>query len=295
MLIMTSPAGQWLVDEEFEYAGQLVSRKAGASVGRILESYRKIRASEPALVDGLEIYSQPAAVVDSVIMKWQLEAQAAAFPCSLWLRDMLSCGVSAQRRLAGALANRLQCFIAGGCTPLLQVTDTDFAQSFKASVSQAQMELRQQCRQEAKLAGVKPNFSCGAKEILKIIRKAEALQQKRHESKPWIIAACRRNGWLHWRPDFLQNKLVDCRQQKWCQDHPEGSYRLPSRWIEERGMFVDPAGKPLKADYDQFWKASKLAADAELAYCREKGFAWKPKCLEDKVTIPEEHGNLPTL
>ena len=70
---MTSLAGQWLVDEEFEYAGQLVCRKAGASAGRILESYRKIRASEPSLVDGLEIYSQPAAVVDSVISKCQLE------------------------------------------------------------------------------------------------------------------------------------------------------------------------------------------------------------------------------
>jgi hypothetical protein len=166
---MTSLAGQWLADEEFEYAGQLISRKAGGSAGRILESYRKIRSTEPALVDGIKIYSQPAAVVDSVIMKWQLEAQAAAFPCSLWLRDMLGCGVSAQCRLAGALANQLQCFIAGGCTPSLQVTDTDFAQSFNASVSQAQMELRLQCRQEAKLAGVKPNFSCGANEILKII------------------------------------------------------------------------------------------------------------------------------
>ena len=152
-----------------------------------MESYRKIRASEPSLVDGLEIYSQPAAVVDSVIMKWQLEAQAAAFPASIWLRDMLSCGVSVQCRLAGALANQLQCFIAGGCAPLLQVTDTDFAQSFKASVSAAQMELRQQCRQEAKLAGVKPNFACGAKEILKIIRKAEAMQLKRHAEKPWIL------------------------------------------------------------------------------------------------------------
>ena len=219
---MTSLAGQWLVDEEFEYTGQLITRKAGASAGRTLESYRKIRSTESALVDGIEIYSQPAAVGDSVIMKWQLEAQAAAFPCSLWLRDMLSCGVSAHCRLAGALANQTQCFIVGGCAPLLQVTDTDFAQSFKASVSQAQMELRQQCRQEAKLAGVKPNFSCGAKEILEIIRKAEALQQKRHAERPWIIPACRENGWLHWRPDFLQNKLVDCRQHQWCKYYPEG-------------------------------------------------------------------------
>ena len=62
-------AGQWLADEEFEYAGQLTTRKAGASAGRILEAYRKIRACEPSLVDGLEIYSQPAAVVDSVITK----------------------------------------------------------------------------------------------------------------------------------------------------------------------------------------------------------------------------------
>jgi len=64
---------------------------------------------------------------------------------------------------------------------------------------------------------------------------------------------------------------------------------LPSRWIEERGMFVDSAGKPLKANYDEFTKAAKLAADAELEYCNDEGFAWKPKCLENKVTLPEEH------
>jgi hypothetical protein len=49
------------------------------------------------------------------------------------------------------------------------------------------------------------------------------------------------------------------------------------------------AGKPLKANYDEFTKAAKLAADAELEYCNDEGFAWKPKCLENKVTLPEEH------
>ena len=57
MLIMPFLADQWPQDEQLEYAGELITRKAGASAGRILESYRKIRASEPALVDGLEIYS----------------------------------------------------------------------------------------------------------------------------------------------------------------------------------------------------------------------------------------------
>ena len=254
-----------------------------------MSSYREVRAKYPHLVNGLEIYRQPAAVVDSIIMKWMLEERAAAFETTLWLRDMLSCGVAQQARLAGALANQVQAFIAGGCTPLLQVTDTDFAQSFKASVAESQLKLRQSQRQAAKLAGVKPTFACGAKEILQIIREAEVLQLARQTERPWVVQACRRNGWLHWRPNLEEGKLVQSSDQSWSEDAPEGCYRLPSRWIAERGAFVDGAGKPLKPQFDEFSKAAQLAASAELEYCREEGYVWKPKCLEDKVALTEEH------
>ena len=169
------------------------------------------------------------------------------------------------------------------------MTDTDFAQSFKASASAAQVEQRQKQRQAAKLAGVKPTFSCGAKEILEIIRAAETLQHKRHEENPWIVKACRRNGWFHWRPSLSEGKLLKSSTEKWTEDAPEGVYRLPSRWIQERGCFVDDAGKPLKPNFEEFSKARALANNAELEYCHEEGFFWQPKCLEDKVKLAEEH------
>ena len=69
---------------------------------------------------------------------------------------------------------------------------------------------------------------------MKILHEAQKAQQVREMEKPWILAAARRNGWLHYRPDFLKNKLVDCADQEWAADKPEGSYRFPSRWLEER-------------------------------------------------------------
>ena len=79
-----SAEGTWIKDEVFEYAGQVIRRQAGQSAGRVLESFRKVRDTKPELLEHLEVYSQPAAVVDSIIQKWMLELQAAEFPCSLW-------------------------------------------------------------------------------------------------------------------------------------------------------------------------------------------------------------------
>ena len=85
-----------------------------------MESWRKVRTEHPELLGHLEVYSQPAAVVDSIIQKWMLELQAAAFPCSLWVRDMLAASVADQSLFAMALSQQIGSFIAGGCTPLLQ-------------------------------------------------------------------------------------------------------------------------------------------------------------------------------
>ena len=101
-----------------------------------MESFRKVRDAKPELLQYLEVYSQPAAVVDSIIQKWMLELQAAEFPCSLWVRDMLAATVADQALFAMALSQQMGSFIAGGCTPLLQVTDTDFSFSFKCSIAE---------------------------------------------------------------------------------------------------------------------------------------------------------------
>jgi hypothetical protein len=233
-----SENSQWLEDEEYIYAGRKVSRQQGKSAGRVLKSYVVLRKQHPEWFENLEVYCQPAAVVDSVIMKWMLEDQCKAFPCSLWCRDMLAAGQSGQTRLVQSLAQQIPSRVYGGVTCLIQVTDTDYSWSFKAGVAQAQLKERQEQKLAAKALGVTPEFKCSHREIVKIIHEAQKAQQLRELEKPWILGAARRNGWLHYKPDFLQNKLVEAAQQEWCADLPEGSYRFPSRWLEERGSWL---------------------------------------------------------
>ena len=74
-----SDAGTWVEDEECEYGGKIYKRTAGKSAGQVLRSYVQLRKEHPEWFEELEVYSQPAAVLDSVIMKWMLEAQAKEF------------------------------------------------------------------------------------------------------------------------------------------------------------------------------------------------------------------------
>ena len=191
-----SAEGTWIKDEVFEYAGQVIRRQAGQSAGRVLESFRKVRETKPELLEHLEVYSQPAAVVDSIIQKWMLELQAAEFPCSLWVRDMLAATVADQALFAMALSQQMGSFIAGGCTPLLQVTDTDFIFSFKCSIAEAQAMERKKQAEVAKLKGQQTNFVCGALEILSILHFAHVKQLQRQHERPWVLRACRNNGFF---------------------------------------------------------------------------------------------------
>ena len=42
-------------------------------------------------------------------------------------------------------------------------------------------------------------------------------------------------------------KLVEASLQEWAQELPEGSYRYPSSWLEERGSWLKN-GMPMRAD-----------------------------------------------
>ena len=243
--------GVWKRDEEYVFAGQRISRKAGKSAGRVLKSYVELRKEHPEWFENLEVYSQPSAVVDAVIMKWMLEEQSRHFGCSIWCRDMLAAGQSGQTRLVQSLAQQLPSRVYGGVTCLIQLTDTDYSWSFKSSVAAAQMQERAEQKLAAKALGVTPEFKCSHREIVKIIWSAQKAQEQRELERPWILAAARRNGYLHYRPDFLQNKLVESSLQEWAQELPEGSYRYPSSWLEERSSWLIN-GMPMKADLKAF-------------------------------------------
>jgi hypothetical protein len=278
----------WIEDEEFEYAGKTYKRYAGKSAGRILATYVQLRKEHPEWFEDLEVYSQEAAVVDSVIMKWMLEAQAKEFPCSIWCRDMLAAGQTVQTRLVQGLAQQIGCRIYGGVTCIVQLTDTDYSWSFKSGVCRAQDELRREMKTAAAALGEVPKFKCGPREIVKLIYEGMKIQKMRHEVKPWILPACRRNGILHWRPDLLQGKMVKAEDQKWALQLPEGCFRYPSRWLEERSSWLKD-GRPQRSSLEDIEDAEKFAKMLEADFCKEEGYYQVVKSMEKKVKFLEHH------
>ena len=84
-----------------------------------MKSWRKLRASQPELfADGaVRIWSQPAAVVDSVLYRWQLELEKAEASQALNLVDFFAAAWTPDSLHAAALLQRAQIGVAG-CTGL---------------------------------------------------------------------------------------------------------------------------------------------------------------------------------
>ena len=284
--------GTWIKTEKYVYAGHEYTRYAGRSAGQVLRSYVELRRLHPEWFAELDVFSQPAAVVDSVIMKWMLEDQAARFPCSIWVRDMLAAGQSVNTRLAQALSQQLGVRVFGGVTCVIQLTDTDYSWSFKNDVRKAQDELRRDMKAAAAVTAEVPKFKCGPREIVKIIFEAQQAQTTRCEEKPWILTAARRNGYLHWRPNLDTGKLEPAGDQEWAEDKPEGCYRYPSRWLEERGSWLSSAGKPGKTSLADIQDAEKFAKRLEADFCREEGFYQIVKSTENKMKHFEAHAEI---
>ena len=73
----------------------------------------------------IEIYQQPAAFVDTVILSWMIESMSKRHPMSIHQRDMMSAGLSTDALQMSWLAHNLPVYIAGKMTAVLQLTDTD--------------------------------------------------------------------------------------------------------------------------------------------------------------------------
>ena len=139
-----SESGTWLSDETFKIGDKVITRTQGSSAGRVMLPYRRLRQSHHELMSKVEIMQQPAANVDSVILSWSIQAQAAQYPASTWMRDCFSSVFSGSATESMALANQLSCLVAEKCTSKLQITDTDFAKQFKALVRHKLIDLRAQ-------------------------------------------------------------------------------------------------------------------------------------------------------
>ena len=228
-----SEDGKFIEAEQFKVGSKTILRGAGTSAGRILEAYRKVRKSHPELVEHLEIMSQPAANVDSVILGWVLEAQAKEHVCSLWQRDCFSAVFSDSSTQKMALAQQISCLVAAKCTSMLQITDSDFSKQFKSLVRKELKELRLEFQQRTKGLSV---FKVGALEIVQAVVAAQSQMATKNEQDQWVLRAAVRNGILVWRPNPQTGTLERMLEQKWAKKMglSMGTKRLPARWFQNR-------------------------------------------------------------
>ena len=205
-----SENGTWLKTESFQVGDKTVVRKQETSVGRILEPYRKLRKSHPELMSKLEVMSQPASNVDSVILTW---AQAEQYPCSMWMRDCFSSVFTDSAAEAMALANQLSCLVAEKCTSKLQITDTDFAKQFKALVRSKLTEMRSEW--QTQIRDSHSVWKVGPKEIVTAAVHAQEFLSDKNLRDQWVLRAAVRNGLLVYRPNPQTGKLEELLSQKW--------------------------------------------------------------------------------
>ena len=166
--------------------------------GSLMRSWRKLRATQPELfADGsIRVWSQPAAVVDTVIYRWQLESEAEEHRQAVQLVDMFAAAWIEDSMHAAALLQRAQTGIAAGCTGLTQVTDTGFGQPVKAALARWQEELKQRMREKARQQKVQCTYRTGQQDILQAARQMHARKVEINEtdSIPFCGACNRQAG-----------------------------------------------------------------------------------------------------
>ena len=186
-----------------------------------MKTWREVRFKAPHLFEGIEVMQQPAAVVDTIINQWALEDLGSRYPVSIWQRDMLAATRSAQAKATMQVINQIEANIMGKMTPVLQLTDTDFARQLKAISQEVKDEIRQELKLKAIQEKVPASYTCFAYEVLKILKMSLDRLKVKMDKDQLVLKAARRNGMLSYRPDFEIRQLVKAGSQSWVADMPE--------------------------------------------------------------------------
>ena len=152
-----SSHGTFLEDEQFEVGGKLVTRKAGTSAKGLMNSYVKIRSSHPQLFEHIDLYQQPAAVIDGVLLQWRLRRLAERFPCSVWQRDCLATYFTPEATAALHAAQQIQSRVAADMTPVCQLVDTTIAKPTKDILTRQKEDLRNEMKMKCISQGRAPS------------------------------------------------------------------------------------------------------------------------------------------
>ena len=253
-----SEDGKWIETETYKYKGKTVTHKAGAPVGNTLKAMREARKkAHPNLFKRVEVMSQPAAMVDGIIMKWCIESQANAMKQSVWQRDAFAAAFTLEAEKAMYAAHQIPTTIAPKLTAALQLTDTDFARRFKAKCKHKMDERRRRGQAELNKKGCRETWKASALDIITAIVEAQDEMEEANDEEEWVVKGSFRNAMLMYRPNIQTGKLEATVGQEWCKGMEVGTTRMQMKeWLEDRMKWVTN-GKPEPPD----WKLSTVAKE----------------------------------
>ncbi len=261
---------KFIQDETFFVGDQKIEHKASASTRGLLRSYVELRKTRPEIFEGLVIMQQRAAYMDEITTIWSIIDLAKRVPQAVHQRDLFSAALGDTAKKAMQLSHHIPTWIASKMTPVLQLTDTDFAFPCKRAAAAAKTELAREMRSAAVKENVKATFKCGVEEIVYIAHKAHVSMVQMNAKDSLVLAGLRRNGMLVWRPDIKNGRLYNCEAESWCKDLPVGSHRLKDSWLNGRMDWLTPEGRPQKADWSRSEHAETEYDLAEADYCSKE-------------------------
>ena len=142
------------------------------------------------------------------------------------------------------LGNQVSAEILGKLTQRIQVTDTDYARSFKSKFRH-QLD---QFRRDHRNTGSGKLYHVGYYDITRgVVAAEDELRNKNHQDS-WVLATIRK-GILAYLPDPSKGILVPIADQEWASQFKAGSRRIPSDWLELRLSWVKD-GVPIMPDFN---------------------------------------------
>eukprot|EP00438_Fugacium_kawagutii_P003902 Skav220695 [mRNA] locus=scaffold472:424271:425227:- [translate_table: standard] len=239
-----SSSDRWVQREEFQYQGVRTVREADQRApANLLRSWRALRQKRPELFTGeVLVWSQPAAVVDATIYKWQQQLEATEWRQAVDLVDSFTGGWTEEGNELAFYTQRLRCCVGAGTAGHVQPTDTSLAAPAKAALGRFHIELRSLLQAKAAKEQTACTFKVGPAEILEAALVMHRQMVKMNEDSRVVLRACRAGGWFHWRPDS-QGKLQKVDQQAWAAEFAEGTPKLSPYMLADRSSWVSE-GKP---------------------------------------------------
>ena len=258
--------------ERFYVGQELVERLEGQPVHpSLMKSWRALRESDPGAFGTLRVWQQPAAVMDGVLWRWQLETDGSEHRQILRVTDSLGVVWSEQSREAAWLLNQLQCCVGAGQTPLQQPTDSHLAKGAKDAARREEERLRQLMRMAAVKEGRQAEYHSGPREILSVALAMHTGMEELNVDRKIVLQAAFQTGWLAWRPG-VDGRLVSTSSQDWTSQWKMGCGRLSPAHLRNRQSWLDNDGVPMLAD-------TSTAAG-------QKGLPVADCLLEDQTGLP---------